>query len=83
MKYIIGLYLIGLLGMLLLHGALGIEFIKRDPEKKNLKPKSLYQYIYRFMKRYNLLQREGTHIGQLLPYDSEDKIFMFSNSKYC
>ena len=29
------------------------------------------------MKRYNLVQRAGTHIGQLLPYDSEDKIFMF------
>ena len=42
--------------------ALGIEFIKRDPEKKNLKPKALYQYIYRFMKRYNLVTRIGTHI---------------------
>ena len=29
------------------------------------------------MIRYNLVQREGTHIGQLLPYDKEDKIFMF------
>ena len=29
------------------------------------------------MKRYNLVQRAGTHISQLLPYDSEDKIFMF------
>ena len=37
----------------------------------------MYQYIYSFMKRYNLVQRVGTHIGQLLPYHSEDKIFMF------
>ena len=37
----------------------------------------MYQYIYRFMKRYNLVRRVGIHIGQLLPYDSEDKIFMF------
>jgi len=29
------------------------------------------------MKRYNLVQKAGTHIGQLLPYYSEDKIFMF------
>ena len=29
------------------------------------------------MKRYNLVQRAGKHIGQLLSYDSEDKIFMF------
>ncbi len=29
------------------------------------------------MKRYNLVQSAGMLIGQLLPYDSEDKIFMF------
>ena len=29
------------------------------------------------MKRYNLVQKDDTHIGQLLPYDSEDKIFIF------
>ena len=31
------------------------------------------------MKRYNLVQRADTHIGQLLPYGSEDKIFIFLN----
>ena len=61
------------LGNAIITWALAIEFIKRGPEKK-LKRKSMYQYIYRFMKRYNLVQRVGTHIGQLLSYDSEDKI---------
>ena len=28
------------------------------------------------MKRYNLVKRVGTPIGQLLPCDREDKIFM-------
>ena len=54
-----------------------IEFIKRDPTKKDLKPKSLYNYIYRFMERYRLSIRQKTHVGQLLPSDSIDKIYMF------
>ena len=29
------------------------------------------------MKRYNLVQRADTHMDQLLPYGSEDKIFIF------
>ena len=54
--------------------SIGIEFVKRDPSKKDLKPKSLYNYIYRFMERYRLSIRQKTHVGQLLPSDSIDKM---------
>ena len=42
-----------------------------------MKPKSLYNYIYRFMERYRLSIRQKTHVEQLLPPDSIDKINMF------
>ena len=57
--------------------SIGIEYSKRNTSKKNLKPKSLYNYIYRFMERYKLSLRQKTHVGQLLPPDSIDKIYMF------
>lgn len=54
-----------------------IEFIKSDIRYKNYKPKTLFMKIYRFLKRFNLSIRAGTHIGQQLPPDSTDKIISF------
>lgn len=39
--------------------------------------KSLYTYIYRFLKRNSLSIRAVSHIGQLLPIDSIDLTFAF------
>ena len=33
--------------------------------------------VYRFLKRFNLSIRAGTHIGQQLPHDSTDLILKF------
>ena len=33
--------------------------------------------VYRFLKRFNLIIRTGTHIGYQLPPDSTDKIMSF------
>ena len=57
--------------------AIGIEFIKRYPEYKNIKPHSLLKVIYRFLKRFNLSIRSVSHIGQQLPFNSEDLILLF------
>ena len=57
--------------------AVAIEFIKSDIKYKNYKPKSLYMKVYRFLKRFNLSIRAGTHIGQQLPHDSTDLILKF------
>ena len=51
--------------------------IRRDPNKNNLKPKSFYSFIYRFLKRNSLSIRSASHFGQQLPEDSIDKTFTF------
>ena len=43
-------------------------------------PHSLLNCVYRFMQRFNLSIRKGSHIGQQLPSDSEDRIICFLRS---
>lgn len=65
------------LGNMIITWAVAIEFIKADIKYKNYKPKSLFMKVYRFLKRFNLSIRAGTHIGQQLPQDSKDLILKF------
>lgn len=65
------------LGNMISTWAVAIEFIKADIKYKNYKPKSLFMKVYRFLKRFNLSIRAGTHIGQQLPQDSKDLILKF------
>ena len=46
MKFISGIVFNRDLGNLITTWSIGIEFVKRDPSKKDIKPKSLYNYIY-------------------------------------
>ena len=57
--------------------SIGIEIIKRDKTKRDIKPKSLLSFIYRFLARNNLSIRKGTHIGQQLPTNSLDLVYSF------
>lgn len=57
--------------------SIGIEIIKRDPTKRDIKPKSLLSFIYRFLARNNHSIRKGTHIGQQLPTNSLDLVYSF------
>ena len=54
------------------------KFIKSDIRYKNYKPKALLMKVYRFLTRFNLSIRAGTHIGQQLPPDSTDKNYFFA-----
>ena len=60
--------------------AFGVELLKKCPDKINIKPHSLLNCVYRFMQRFNLSIRKGSHIGQQLPSDSEDRIIRFLRS---
>ena len=57
--------------------SIAVEIIKKDPSKSNLKPKALLQLVYRFMKRNSLTIRQGSHIGQQLPFNAVEKTFAF------
>jgi len=57
--------------------AIGIEMIKRDPNLKDIKPRTLQKKVERFLKRYYLLIRAATHIGQQLPSSSLYLTFSF------
>ena len=54
--------------------------LKRHLEKKQIKPHSLLTAVYRFMDRFNLSLRKGSHIGQQIPTDSETRILGFLKS---
>jgi hypothetical protein len=60
--------------------SIGIEMLKRHPEKKQLKPHSLLTAVYRFMDKFNLCLRRGSHIGQQIPADSENRMIGFLKS---
>ena len=56
-----------------------IKYRHRNMIKKiqyNLKPKVLLQLVYR-LKRNSLIIRTGSHIGEQLPYNVEEKNFCF------
>lgn len=57
--------------------SIAIEMIKKDLSKSNLKPKTLVWSVYRFMKRNSLTIRTGSHIGQQIPFNAEEKTFSF------
>ena len=57
--------------------SIGIEILKTDPTKRDIKPKSLLSFIYRFLAINNLSIRKGTHIGQQLPNNSFDLVYSF------
>ena len=57
--------------------SIDIEILKKDPTKRDIKPKSLLSFIYRFLARNKLSIRKGTHIGQQLPISSFDLVFSF------
>lgn len=60
--------------------SIGIELLKRHPEKKDLKPHSLLTAVYRLMDRFHLSLRKGSHIGQQIPADSETRMIGFLKS---
>lgn len=60
--------------------AIGIQMLKKEPSYKNVKPKSLLMAVYRFMERNNLSLRTASHVGQELPNDTVDRIYMFLKS---
>jgi len=53
------------------------EILKRDPTKRDIKPKSLLSFIYSFLLRNNLSIRKGNHIRQQLPNNSFSLIYSF------
>ena len=54
--------------------------LKRQPEKKQIKSHSLLTAVYRFMDRFNLSLRRGSHIVQQIPADSETRMLGFLKS---
>ena len=58
--------------------AIGIQMLKKEPSFKNVKPKSLLMAVYLFMERNNLWT--ASHVGQELPNDTVDRIYMFLKS---
>ena len=59
------------------HWEIQLLFVKRDPTKRDIKPKSLLSFIYRFLAHNNLSIRKGTHIGQQLPTNSLGFVYSF------
>ena len=57
--------------------SVGIEIIKRDPTKQDIKPESLLSFIYRFLAGNNRSIRKGTHKAQQLPTNSSDLVYSF------
>jgi len=55
--------------------SIGIELIRRNPQKAVIKPKSLLSWIYRFLDRNSLSIGSISHKGQLFPKNTEDYIF--------
>ena len=54
--------------------------LKKEPSYINIKPKSLLMVVYRFMERNNLSLRTASHVGQELPNDTIDRIYIFLKS---
>ena len=57
--------------------SIGIELIRRNPQKADIKPKSLFSWIYRFLDRNSLSIRSISHKGQQFPKNTENNIFSF------
>ena len=57
--------------------SIGVELIRRNPKKTDIKPKSLLSWIYRSLDRNSLSIRSISHKGQLFPKNTEDYIFSF------
>ena len=60
--------------------AIGIQNLKKEPLYLNIKPKSLLMAVYLFMERNNLSPRTASHVGQELPNDIIDRIYIFLKS---
>jgi len=56
---------------------IGVEMIKRNPNLKELKLRTLQKRVERFLKRNNLSIRTASHIWQILPESSIDLVFNF------
>lgn len=56
---------------------IAIEIFRLIPHLKEVRYKTILQWIYRFLIRHNYTYRRYTHLGQSLPQDSFDLIAKF------